>query len=344
MTRLDCMIGSSAAMRMAVSQAIDHCRQRKAFGALLSDQPIMTAVLADLAIEAEAALTLTMRIARALDHRDHGHEDALVRIERSDRQILDLQAELRAMPMRRLDAFERLGRDGRRPDAAPLSRGPGRTRSGRGAATCSASTLPARSSVRRRRWKPASPKSAAARGESAALDREAAALKDDITSFSSALESRARDLCDRLALTLQAAALIRAGSPVAGAFSRSRLETRGAHNYGALARRRREADRGPRRAAMNPIPSGQIALGSRLFGQLFQFRHRLFHGPMMRLLRTGGSDPFDIARGDADVGDMRPLRFQELVMSFSTTRSAWSHLRRTASPALLDSEKTAASR
>ena len=79
MTRFDCMIGSSAGMRMAVSQAIDHCRQRKAFGAFLIDQPIMTAVLADLAIEAEAALTLTMRIARALDHRDDGHEDALVR-------------------------------------------------------------------------------------------------------------------------------------------------------------------------------------------------------------------------------------------------------------------------
>ena len=56
MTRFDCMIGSSAGMRMAVSQAIDHCRQRKAFGAFLIDQPLMTAVLADLAIEAEAAL------------------------------------------------------------------------------------------------------------------------------------------------------------------------------------------------------------------------------------------------------------------------------------------------
>ena len=61
-----------AGMRMAVAEAIDHCRQRKAFGALLIDQPIMTAVLADLAIEAEASLTLTMRIARALDHRGDG--------------------------------------------------------------------------------------------------------------------------------------------------------------------------------------------------------------------------------------------------------------------------------
>ena len=47
-------------------------------------------------------------------------------------------------------------------------------------------------------------------------------------------EARARDLCDRLAIWLQAAALIRAGSPIAEAFCRSRLETRGAHDYGAL--------------------------------------------------------------------------------------------------------------
>ena len=47
-------------------------------------------------------------------------------------------------------------------------------------------------------------------------------------------ESRARDLCDRLALALQAATLIRAASPVAEAFCRSRLDARGAHNYGAL--------------------------------------------------------------------------------------------------------------
>ena len=80
MTRFDCMIGSSAGMRRAAAEAIDHCRQRKAFGALLIDQPIMTAVLADLAVEAEAALTLTLRMARALDHRDDAHEDALVRL------------------------------------------------------------------------------------------------------------------------------------------------------------------------------------------------------------------------------------------------------------------------
>ncbi len=130
MTRFDCMIGSSAGMRMATSQAIDHCRQRKAFGAFLIDQPIMTAVLADLAIEAEAALTLTMRIARALDHRDVEHEDALVRTRDGDRQVLDLQARTRPR-LRGSRMHRRLWGDGGFADAAPLSRGPGQRDLGR---------------------------------------------------------------------------------------------------------------------------------------------------------------------------------------------------------------------
>ncbi len=80
MTRFDCMIGSSAGMRRAVSEAIDHCRQRRAFGALLWDQPIMRDVLADLAVEAEAAMLMTMRMARALDHRGSAREDRLFRL------------------------------------------------------------------------------------------------------------------------------------------------------------------------------------------------------------------------------------------------------------------------
>jgi putative acyl-CoA dehydrogenase len=81
MTRFDCMIGSSAGMRQAVVQAIHHCRQREAFGKSLIDQPLMQNVLADLALESEAAMALTLRIARALDSRDDsGHEKRLVRI------------------------------------------------------------------------------------------------------------------------------------------------------------------------------------------------------------------------------------------------------------------------
>jgi len=69
-TRLDCCIGSSALMRQAVAQAVHHARHRTAFQKKLIDQPLMTNVLADLAIEAEAALVLTMRLARAYDEND----------------------------------------------------------------------------------------------------------------------------------------------------------------------------------------------------------------------------------------------------------------------------------
>jgi putative acyl-CoA dehydrogenase len=62
MTRFDCMIGSSSGMRQAVAQALHHCNYRSAFGKRLVDQPLMQNVLADLVIEHEAALALTMRI------------------------------------------------------------------------------------------------------------------------------------------------------------------------------------------------------------------------------------------------------------------------------------------
>jgi len=81
MTRFDCMIGSSAGMRQAVTQAIHHCRERVVFGKPLVEQPLMQNVLADLALESEAAMVLTLRIARALDSQgDSGHEMRLVRI------------------------------------------------------------------------------------------------------------------------------------------------------------------------------------------------------------------------------------------------------------------------
>jgi len=63
MTRLDCVLGSSANIRIALSEAAWHARHRSAFGARLTDQPAMTAVLADLALESEAATALAMRLA-----------------------------------------------------------------------------------------------------------------------------------------------------------------------------------------------------------------------------------------------------------------------------------------
>lgn len=66
-TRLDCVIGSSALMRQAVVQAYHHCRHRRTFGSLLSDQPLMQNVLADLALESEAATALMLRLASGYD-------------------------------------------------------------------------------------------------------------------------------------------------------------------------------------------------------------------------------------------------------------------------------------
>ncbi|HET6395174.1 MAG TPA: acyl-CoA dehydrogenase family protein [Blastococcus sp.] len=67
MTRLDCVLGSAATVRAALTQAVHHARHRRAFGALLVDQPLMQNVLADLAVESEAATVLAVRLAAAVD-------------------------------------------------------------------------------------------------------------------------------------------------------------------------------------------------------------------------------------------------------------------------------------
>ena len=66
-TRLDCLIGSAAAIRWGTAQAVHHARHRSTFGALLAEQPAMRNVLADLALECEAATAAALRIARAYD-------------------------------------------------------------------------------------------------------------------------------------------------------------------------------------------------------------------------------------------------------------------------------------
>jgi putative acyl-CoA dehydrogenase len=79
-TRLDCALGTSGLMRQALSLALNHTSQRMAFGKLLIDQPLMRNVLADLAIESEAACALSIRLARAFDHKTDVHEAAMARL------------------------------------------------------------------------------------------------------------------------------------------------------------------------------------------------------------------------------------------------------------------------
>lgn len=80
LTRLDCALGTSGLMRQALSIALHHTRQRRAFGKTLIAQPLMQNVLADLALESEAATALAMRLARAFDRRGDPHEDAMARL------------------------------------------------------------------------------------------------------------------------------------------------------------------------------------------------------------------------------------------------------------------------
>jgi putative acyl-CoA dehydrogenase len=81
-TRLDCVLGSAAGIRQACAAAVNYARQRHAFGASLLGQPLMTSVLADLALEAEAATTLALRLAGAADRAARGDagEAALLRL------------------------------------------------------------------------------------------------------------------------------------------------------------------------------------------------------------------------------------------------------------------------
>ncbi len=232
MTRFDCMIGSSSGMRMAVSQAIDHCRQRAAFGKLLIDQPIMRNVLADLALEAEAAVALTMRIGRALDTRASDHENHLIRIGTA----IGKYWICKRSPGVAYEAMECIGGSGVMEDG-PMPRlfreSPvNAIWEGSGNVQCldvlramqrTPETLDA--------W---FAEVGAAGGGHAALDRHIAALRDDMR-VTDDFESRARNLVDRLAVGLQASLLVRhAPNAVADAFCRSRIDSRGAHQYGAL--------------------------------------------------------------------------------------------------------------
>jgi putative acyl-CoA dehydrogenase len=75
-TRLDCVLGATSTIRQATAQALHHAAHRAAFGKALVDQPLMRVVLADLAVESEAATVTAMRLARAFDDAARGDEAA----------------------------------------------------------------------------------------------------------------------------------------------------------------------------------------------------------------------------------------------------------------------------
>jgi putative acyl-CoA dehydrogenase len=83
LTRLDCALGTAGLMRAALSLALHHTEQRHAFGKPLIAQPLMKNVLADLALESEAATALALRLALAVDRTEHAadeHEQVMRRV------------------------------------------------------------------------------------------------------------------------------------------------------------------------------------------------------------------------------------------------------------------------
>jgi putative acyl-CoA dehydrogenase len=232
MTRFDCMIGSSAGMRMAVSQALHHCSLRSAFGHLLIDQPLMKNVLADLALESEAALALTMRMARSLDQRAAEHEDLLARLCTAVGKYWICKR----TASHAVEAMECIGGSGVMEDS-PMPRlyreSPvNAIWEGSGNIQCL--------DVLRAIGKTPAVLGAyfdevlKARGGHASLDRHMAQLQAELHD-SADIEVRARSLVDRMATILQAALLVQhAPDWIADAFCRSRLDGSGHHQFGAL--------------------------------------------------------------------------------------------------------------
>ncbi|MGE5667846.1 MAG: isovaleryl-CoA dehydrogenase [Betaproteobacteria bacterium] len=234
MTRFDCMVGSSAGQRAAVSQALHHCSIRSAFGRVLNQQPLMRNVLADLVLENEGALALTMRIARAMDNRTVRQEDLLVRLCTAVGKYWICKR----TPGHAYEAMECIGGSGVMEDGpfprlfreSPVNA----IWEGSGNIQCL--------DVLRAMQKTPEvlevffDELARAKGASATLDRWIGALRNEFNDPAD-LEYRARDVVDRMALAIQAALLLRhAPSYIADAFCASRLTASGYRNYGTLPR------------------------------------------------------------------------------------------------------------
>ena len=236
MTRFDCMIGSSASQRQAVAQAVNHARDRVAFGKALIEQPLMRNVLADLQLEVEGSIAMTMRMAAALDNSQGGsdgeHDALLLRLGLPTGKYWICKR----TPGHAYEAMECLGGNGVTEDfiMARLYRDAPINAIWEGSGNIQALDI--------LRALQKSPQVLDAwfdelgltQGASPELDRAVMALKDSL-SDSEEPEYGARLLSEQLALTLQASLLVRAGcSAVADAFIASRLHGHGVRNFGTL--------------------------------------------------------------------------------------------------------------
>ncbi|MEV5343834.1 acyl-CoA dehydrogenase family protein [Streptomyces sp. NPDC052676] len=230
-TRLDCVLGSAGLIRQAVVQAIHHCSHREAFGGKLVDKPLMRNVLADLALESEAATTLALRLAAAWD--DGGEE------ERAFLRLAVPAAKYwvtKRCPAVAVEAAECLGGNGyveesglpRLVRESPLN-----------SIWEGAGNIQALDVLRALRREPAALNATLteigrARGADHRLD---GAIKNLLTELADleGVEARARRVVERLALVLQGSLLVRFAPPeVADAFCASRLGGDWGASFGTL--------------------------------------------------------------------------------------------------------------
>ena len=228
MTRLDCVTGSASGMRAALSQAIHHARHRHAFGGPLADKPVMRSVLADLALESEAATVLALRLAGAVDRGEHAFGRLAIAVGKF--------WVCKRQPAVVGEALEVLGGNGYVEDSglprlyrdAPLN-----------AIWEGSGNIQALDVLRTLHREPDSlaaflAEVRAAVGADRRLDAAVAGLADTVTA---AEEGDARRVVERMALVLQGSLLVRhAPAEVADAFCASRLGGDWGHTFGTLPR------------------------------------------------------------------------------------------------------------
>jgi len=231
-TRLDCVVGSASLMRQAVAQATHHAAHRSAFGRLLSEQPLMVNVLADIAVESEATTVLMMRLAGAFDRVSDPREAAFKRFALAVAKYWTCKRAIAVVA----EALECHGGNGYVEESimprlyreAPLNsiwEGSG--------------NVNALDVLRAMSREPESVDAFVdevdeARGLDPRLDDSVDELKRQLSDGADA-EARARSVVELMARALEASLLLRYGDPkVAEAFCASRLDSNGGRSFGTL--------------------------------------------------------------------------------------------------------------
>ncbi len=228
LTRLDCTLGSATSMRSGLTRAIHHAQHRKAFGAYLIDQPLMRNVLADLAVEAEAATIVAMRMAGATDAATRGDERETM-LRRIGLAASKYWVCKRATPHAG-EAMECLGGNGYAEDSGMprLYREAPLMGIWEGSGNVSALDTLRAMATRPECVDVLFDELGTTAGHDARLDAHVAALRDALGDLDN-IEYRARKVAEDISLALQGSLLVRHGHPaVAEAF----LATRMARDWG----------------------------------------------------------------------------------------------------------------